>query len=44
MLFPTQNGFVFESDAKLKEEKMAKFQKETAPNALVILEKIMLFN
>ena len=44
MLFPTQNGFVFESDAKMKEEKTAKFQKETAPNALVILEKIMLFN
>ena len=44
MLFPTQNGFVFESDAKLKEEKMAKFQKETAPNALVRQEKTMLLN
>ena len=30
-----QNGFVFESDAKLKEEKMTKFKNETAPNALV---------
>ena len=44
LLFPTQNGFVFESDAKLKEEKMAKFKKETAPNALVRQDKTILSN
>jgi len=34
-LLTARNGFVFESDAKLKEEKMTKFKNETAPNALV---------
>jgi len=37
-LLTARNGFVFESDAKLKEEKIAKFKNETAPNALKNLE------